>query len=222
MNINDMHSNGIVIGLVSDLEDPENLGRVKVKYPHLEDQESDWARLAAPMAGPKRGTFFRPEKDDEVLVGFEHGDPRRPYILGSLWSQVDQPPPDDGQKTQNNWRFIQSRSGHIFKLDDTQGKEKIEILSKGGHQVRLDDTPGSEKIEIIANGGQKVIIDTAGDQIQIVCSTGQVKVEARNVDVQATTSINVESKGTMSLKATSLSVEATGNLTLKGAAVMIN
>jgi uncharacterized protein involved in type VI secretion and phage assembly len=220
--VNDMHSNGIVIGLVSDLNDQENLGRVKVKYPHLENQESDWARLVAPMAGPGRGVFFRPEKDDEVLVGFEHGDPRRPYILGSLWSQVDQPPPDDGQKTQNNWRFIKSRSGHIFKLDDTQGKEKIEILSKGGHQVRLDDTPGSKKIEIIANGGQKVIIDTTGDQIQIVCSTGQVKVEALNVDVKATGSVNLEAAGAMSLKAASMSVEATGNLTLKGGVVIIN
>jgi uncharacterized protein involved in type VI secretion and phage assembly len=220
--MNDMRSNGIVIGLVSDLDDPLSLGRVKVKYPHLEDQESDWARLATPMAGPKRGTFFRPEVEDEVLVGFEHGDPRRPYILGSLWSQVDQPPPDDGQKEQNNWRFIQSRSGHIFKLDDTQGKEKIEILSKGGHQVRLDDTPGSQKIEIIANGGQKVVIDTTGDQIQILCSTGQVKVEALNVDVKATGSVNLEATGTMSLKAASMSVEATGNLTLKGGVVMIN
>lgn len=215
-------SNGIVIGLVSDLNDEENLGRVKVTFPHLENQESDWARLATPMAGPGRGTFFRPEKGDEVLVGFEHGDPRRPYILGSLWSQTDQPPSDDGKKTENNWRFIQSRSGHIFKLDDTQGKEKIEILSKGGHQVRLDDTPGGEKIEIIARGGQKVIIDATGDQIQIVCSSGEVKVEALNVNVKATANLNLEASGSMSLKATSLNVEASGNLTLKGGVVLIN
>jgi uncharacterized protein involved in type VI secretion and phage assembly len=220
--VNDMRSNGIVIGLVSDLDDEENLGRVKVTFPHLEDQESDWARLAAPMAGAGRGTFFRPEKGDEVLVGFEHGDPRRPYILGSLWSQVDQPPTATGPKTENNVRLIQSRSGHIFKWDDTKGKEKIEILSKDGHEVRLDDTPGSQKIEIIATGGQKVIIDTTGNQIQIVCSNGQVKIEALNVDVQATGSINLESKGTMSLKATSVSVEATANLTLKGGVVLIN
>jgi uncharacterized protein involved in type VI secretion and phage assembly len=217
-----MHSNGIVIGLVSDLEDEENLGRVKVTYPHLEDQESYWARLATPMAGAGRGTFFRPEKGDEVLVGFEHGDPRRPYILGSLWSQVDQPPEGLGPNAENNVRLIHSRSGHKIKLDDTQGKEKIEILSKGGHQVRLDDTSGSQKIEVIATGGQKVIIDTTGDQIQIVCSTGKVKVEALSVDVQATSSITLESKGTMSLKGTSVSVEATGNLTLKGGVVMIN
>jgi uncharacterized protein involved in type VI secretion and phage assembly len=217
-----MHSNGIVIGLVSDLDDEENLGRVKVTYPHLEDQESYWARLAAPMAGAGRGTFFRPEKGDEVLVGFEHGDPRRPYILGSLWSQVDQPPEDTGPRTENNVRLIQSRSGHIIKLDDTKGKEKIEILSQDGHQVRLDDTPGSQKIEIIATGGQQVIIDTTGDQIQIVCSNGQVKVEARSVEVKATTSINLEATGTMSLKAASLNVEATTALTLKGGIVRIN
>src|SRR5215212_313772 len=99
-------TNGIVIGLVIDLKDEENIGRVKVKYPHLEDQPSDWARLASPMAGNKRGTFFRPEVGDEVLVAFEHGEPRRPYIIGALWSKVDPPPPDDGDTEKNNWRFI--------------------------------------------------------------------------------------------------------------------
>ena len=216
------HSNGLVIGLVSDLNDEDNLGRVKVTYPHLENQESDWARLAAPMAGAGRGVFFRPEKGDEVLVGWEHGDPRRAVIIGSLWSQTDQPPNDDGQKIKNNWRFIQSRSGHIFKLDDTQGNEKIEILTKGGHQIRLDDASGNARIEIIASGGQNVIIDSSGDKIQIVCSTGQVQIEAQNVNVKASAQMNLEATGSMSLKAASMNVEATGNLTLKGGIVLIN
>jgi uncharacterized protein involved in type VI secretion and phage assembly len=174
------------------------------------------------MAGGGRGMFFRPEKGDEVLVGFEHGDPRRPYILGSVWSQVDQPPEDTGPRTENNVRLIQSRSGHIIKLDDTVGEEMIEILSQDGHQVRLNDARFSRKIEIIASGGQKVIIDTTSDQIQIVCSGGQVKVEARSVEVQARSNIKLESKGTMSLKAASINVEATGALTLKGGVVRIN
>ena len=78
--------NGIVIGLVTDLADPENLGRVRARYPYLGDEISDWARLVTPMAGKDRGVFFRPEVGDEVLVAFELGDVRRPYVLGSLWS----------------------------------------------------------------------------------------------------------------------------------------
>src|SRR5581483_3964040 len=124
--------NGIMIGVVADLADPDRLGRVRVRFPCLADQLSDWARLATPMAGAGRGFFMRPEVGDEVLVGFELGEPRRPYVLGALWSKKDQPPPDDGNASKNNWRFIQSRSGHIVKLDDTQGKEKIEVIDKTG------------------------------------------------------------------------------------------
>ena len=189
-------ANGIVIGIVSNLEDPENLGRVKVKFPHLDNQESDWAKLVTLMAGPERGAFFRPEVDDEVLVGLEHGDYRRPYILGSLWSKVDKPPADDGDAKKNNWRFFKSRSGHVVKLDDTDGKEKIEIIDKSSkHQI---------------------IIDTAGDKIQIICDSGDVEVSASSgtVKVEAAT-VEVKSKGNMSL-------EASGQMTIKGGTVNIN
>src|SRR3954463_14197761 len=101
----------IVIGVVTSLDDPDGIGRVKVKYPHLEDEQSYWARLVSPMAGKGRGLFMRPEVDDEVAVGWEYNDPRRAYILGAVWSKTDTPPPDDGKKTENNWRFIKSRSG---------------------------------------------------------------------------------------------------------------
>jgi uncharacterized protein involved in type VI secretion and phage assembly len=182
--------NGIVVGVVCDLNDADNLGRVRVKYPHLGGQVSDWARLATPMAGGGRGVFFRPEKDDEVLVGFEHGDPRRPYILGSLWSQVDKPPKDDGQKTQNNWRFIQSRSGHIVKLDDTSGKEKIEIIDKDGKRRIVIDS---------ANRKIQILCDSAAGDIEIKAPQSDVKIEAATITVKATTSLTLESDGVVTI-----------------------
>ena len=136
--------NGIVIGIVADLDDQEELGRVRVRFPHLNDQMSDWARLATPMGGKERGLFFRPEKEDEVLVAFEHGDPRRPYIVGSLWSKPDPPPGDDGKRVENNWRFFRSRSGHLLKFDDTSGAERIEIVGKGGEHKVVVDVSGQE------------------------------------------------------------------------------
>ncbi|MBV9956816.1 MAG: phage baseplate assembly protein V [Acidobacteria bacterium] len=188
--------NGIIIGLVTDLGDPESLGRVRVKFPYLGDQLSDWARLVTPMAGKGRGLFLRPEVGDEVLVAFELGDPQRPYILGSLWSQIDTPPPDDGQAEQNNWRFLQSRSGHIVKLDDTQGAEKIEIIG--------------------SDNQRRIVFDIAGQKIQIVCDSGDVEVSAPagTVKVEAMT-IEVKSSANMTL-------EATGTMTIKGATVNIN
>lgn len=188
--------NGIVIGLVKDLEDPENLGRVRVTFPYLGDQLSDWARLVTLMAGKDRGVFFRPEVDDEVLVGFELGDVRRPYILGSLWSTTDTPPRDDGQAKENNWRFIKSRSGHIVKLDDTKDREKIEIIA--------------------SDGKRKIVFDVADEKIQVTCDTGDVEVSASSgtVKVDATT-VEIKASGNMKL-------EAGGTMTISGATVNIN
>lgn len=187
---------GVLIGLVTSLDDPENLGRVKVKFPTLGDQESDWARLATLMAGPERGVFFCPEVGDEVIVALECNDLRRPYILGGLWSQTDKPPRNDGNKTKNNWRFIRSRSGHLIKLDDTQGQERIEIFDKDGQR--------------------KVIIDSANQKIQVVCDSGDVEVKAASgkVKIEAPT-IEIKASGNLNL-------EAGGTLTIKGATVNIN
>jgi uncharacterized protein involved in type VI secretion and phage assembly len=192
----DKRENGLAIGLVHSLDDPDGLGRVKVTYPHLEDQVSHWCRLVAPFAGGERGAFFRPEVGDEVLVAFEHGDPRQPYVLGGVWSKTDPPPPDDGDAKENNWRFIRSRSGHLIKLDDTAGAELIEI------------TDGSES--------NRVVIDTANRKIRVESDQGDVEVRAPRgtVKIEATT-IEIKATGSASL-------EAGGTLTLKGATVNIN
>jgi uncharacterized protein involved in type VI secretion and phage assembly len=188
--------NGIVIALVTDLDDPEGLGRVRVRYPHLDDQLSNWARLVAPMAGKNRGVFLRPDVDDEVLVAFELGDPRRPYVLGSLWSKVDTPPPDDGQPTRNNWRFVTSRSGHVLRFDDTAGAEKVEIVDKAGTH--------------------RLVLDAAGDRIQITCDAGDLEITAP----AGKASISAQQ---IEIKATAdLTVQAGGQLTIKGATVNIN
>src|SRR5205085_2988322 len=123
---------GVVVGVVTNnQDDPDGLGRVKVKFPWLSnDEESFWARVAVPMAGKERGFYFLPEVEDEVLVAFEHGDPRFPYVLGSLWNGQDKPPEKNDGK--NNVRVIKSRSGHVIRLNDEDGKEKIESIDKSG------------------------------------------------------------------------------------------
>lgn len=190
-----MGTNGIVTGIVSSLEDPDGLGRVQVTFPHLGNQKSNWARLASPMAGAQRGLFMRPEKDDEVLVAFEQNDPRRPYILGSLWSTKDKPPKDDGKPKENNIRFLRTRSGHVLRFDDTKGKEKIEIISN--------------------DSKRKIVIDTSSDKIQIVCDKGDIEVTAGgNLKVEAA-AVEIKAQGDMKL-------EASGKMTIKGATVAIN
>jgi uncharacterized protein involved in type VI secretion and phage assembly len=188
--------NGIVIGIVADLDDPEELGRVRVRLPHLNDELSDWSRVATPMGGKDRGLFFRPERDDEVLVAYEHGDPRRSYIVGSLWSKVDPPPGDDGKKVANNWRFFRSRSGHLMKFDDTSGAERVEIVGK--------------------DGGHKLVIDVSGKKIEISCSSGDVTLSAPagKVSIDAN-QIEIKAKSTMT-------IDGGTSLTLTGKTVSIN
>jgi uncharacterized protein involved in type VI secretion and phage assembly len=196
------NDNGIVIGVVKHLDDPEGIGRVRAELPHLNNQLSDWAKVAAPMAGKDRGAFFRPEKDDEVLIAFGHGEARVPYVIGALWSTVDTPPADDGKTASdgttpaNNWRFFKSRSGHVIKLDDTQGAEKIELIDK--------------------DKKRRVVIDSANSKIQVICDQGDVEVQAKagSVKVEATT-VEIKASGNMTL-------EATGTMTVKGATVNIN
>src|ERR1043166_3093643 len=138
---------GVVVGVVTNNQDPEGMGRVKVKFPWLSDEdESNWARVAAPMAGKERGFYFLPEVDDEVLVAFKQGDVRFPYVVGSLWNGKDAPPAknDDGK---NDVRVIKSRSGHVVRLTDADGKEMIEIVDKSErNRIRVDTRKNTKPI----------------------------------------------------------------------------
>jgi uncharacterized protein involved in type VI secretion and phage assembly len=125
---------GVVVGIVTNNKDPDNLHRVKVRFPWLSnDVESHWARVAAPMAGKNRGAYFLPEVDDEVLVAFEHGQVDHPYVVGSLWNGKDNAP-ESNADGENNHRTLRSRSGLTISLAMKPSKsstrpETIKLLS---------------------------------------------------------------------------------------------
>jgi uncharacterized protein involved in type VI secretion and phage assembly len=193
---------GVVVGIVTNNQDPDGMGRVKVKFPWLSDQdESWWARIATVMAGSSRGSYFLPEVNDEVMIAFEHGDVRFPYVLGALWNGQDSPPTtnSDGQ---NNIRVIKSRSGHIVRLDDTNGNEKIEVIDKtGSNSITIQSADNS--ITITANGTVKIV----GQSIEITSHT--------DITIQAGTGMSANANTTMNL-------ESTAPMTIKGATVSIN
>lgn len=194
---------GVVVGIVTNNQDPDGLGRVKVKFPWLSDvDESTWARIAAPMAGDQRGVYFLPEVEDEVLVAFEHGDVRFPYVLGALWNGKDAPPAsnDDGK---NNVRIIKSRSGHVIKLNDEDGKETIEIVDK------------SEKNSILIDTANNSIAVTSDKDITLSASNGTIKLDAQKIEINSSGPTKIAAGSTAS-------VEASATLTVKGATVNIN
>lgn len=194
---------GVVVGIVTNNKDPEGLGRVKVKLPRISgEDESHWARVATFMAGKDRGAFFLPEVNDEVLVAFEHGDINMPYVIGSLWNGVDKPL-ETNSDGKNNVRVIKSRSGHIIRLNDKDGEEKIEIIDK------------SKKNSIeISTKDNKITIKTEKD-IEIKAPNGKLTIEAKDIEIKSSASTKVEAGAGMDLK-------ASGNMNVKGATVNIN
>lgn len=226
---------GVVTAIVTNNKDPENMGRVKVNYPWLaENDESHWARIATMMAGNDRGTYFIPEVEDEVLVAFEHGDIHYPYIIGALWNGKDKVH-ENNSDGKNNLRVIKSRSGHKVIFDDTEGNEKITVIDKTEQRSIVIDS--KQKTIDIRNEDGKINI-FAGDDINIETNknlninTGQnTNVEAStnidmkansNANIKANSSANFEAGASVKVKGSMSTVEASGITTVKGSLVKLN
>jgi uncharacterized protein involved in type VI secretion and phage assembly len=196
------HTFGVTCGIVTNNQDPDELGRVKLRFPWLsDDNETDWVRMTTLMGGSERGSFFLPEVGDEVLVAFEHGDINHPFVIGSLWSGAATPP-ETNSDGKNNIRKFRSRSGHeiIFNDDDTARQEKIEIHTNAGHKILLDDSSGQEKIEIIdKTGNNKLTIDSVQNAINIE-SAMQLKIKANVVEIEGTTSLTLKSNAALTIQ----------------------
>ena len=193
---------GLAVGLVTDNQDPDGLARVRVHLPWQGDGDTSyWARLAMPMAGDDRGTYFLPEVGDEVLVGAENGDTSHLYVLGMLWNGKHSAPASN-KDGKNNDRLIKSRLGHVLRFNDDASKPEIELKLKDGKRVILDD--GGIEIE-----------DGKQNAIKISSSSGAIEVTASQQLTLKATSISIEATASMNIK-------ASGTLTLKGALVQIN
>lgn len=179
---------GVTVGLVTNTKDPDSLGRVKVKFPWLSDQdESYWARVVSPMAGGDRGFYFLPEVNDEVLVAFEQGDMAFPYILGALWNGKDKPP-EKNENGENNKRLIKSRSGHTILLDDTKDAEKIVIQDKtGNNKITIDAKNNTMEVKV-----EKDLTLEAKGKITLKSSENDLAIECKNLSIKTQSDCQIE------------------------------
>lgn len=142
----DQRVTGIVYARVAQITETG----VRLQYQGLNiPQPSVIARLASPMAGHRRGAFFRPEVGDEVIVAFEHGDLSHPVVLGALWNDDDAPPEQADTGESNNVRTLVSRDGHEITLDDSPGGSSIRLRTSSGAEILMEDD------------GKKITITTA-------------------------------------------------------------
>lgn len=175
---------GVHPAIVADVRDPDGLGRIKVRLPWADDASAGryeaWARVATLMAGSRRGTWFMPDVNDEVLVAFEAGDPRHPYVVGALWNGRDRPPEAMDRHGRNTRKVIRSRSGVRIVLDDVNGEERFVVETPDGQRITLKDGPGQIRIED-ANGNA-VLLEPSGVTVR---SSATVTVQASAVDLTA-------------------------------------
>jgi phage protein D len=189
------YGDSLVIGVVTNNDDPEKLGRVRVKFPGLDaSQEGWWARVASVAATGGRGLMMMPLVDDEVIVGFEHGDPRRPFVLGSLWSGTAKPDKlaaEGGGKPDGSFNLSSSKKVTVKSADDMRldSQAKGDLYSKGDFAIATD--------------GEAAV--NAKSDIKISSPAG---------------SVTISGGGEITVKGTSITIDATGSLTLKSSGVV--
>jgi uncharacterized protein involved in type VI secretion and phage assembly len=213
---------GVVIGVVTNINDPDNLGRVRVMFPWLDDQhETSWVRLALPGAGASRGWQVLPEVDDEVLVAFEHGDINRPFVLGGLWNGKDKPPVNAVQSGKVQQRIFKTRAGHSIAIHDDDNAGKIEIKT-AKHTITLNDkemgkieiTTGKQTLTLDNQATGKIVLESSGD-IELKGAGGKLSITAQGVELSSNASLKVQANAM-------LDVQSSGITNIKGSLVNIN
>ncbi|WP_404786885.1 VgrG-related protein [Altericista sp. CCNU0014] len=169
----------LLIGIVSNNKDPKKWGRVRVKFPTLtEEHESDWARVVAIGAGANRGFDCLPEVNDEVLVGFEHGDIHRPFVIGGVWNGKDAPPTSVDESVVGGkvrLRTIKTRTGHMLQFveeDKGTSKKGVYLDTVYGHKLYCNDS--DKKIELKTSANHQVVLDDLNKKILVQTTSGHV------------------------------------------------
>jgi uncharacterized protein involved in type VI secretion and phage assembly len=162
----DLRLQGAGIGLVTDVDDPDGLGRVQIELPWYADGYREWARVAHFYGGDQVGSTWVPEVGGEVLVIFGHGDLRWPYVLGCLYSPVDLPP--ESRTAGSDIRTVRTPSGSEITFDETNGV--VELKTKTGASLRLEESSGELTLE----------------------ATSKITLKAAEISIEASASVTVK------------------------------
>lgn len=217
---------GAVVAVVDDVNDPEQTGRVRVRFPWLDDQYvSGWARTVQPGAGPERGSLVLPEVGDEVLVVFEQGDFRRPYVLGGLYNGVDKPgaqgvPVIDGGKGAVNRRSMVSRRGHRIDLLDEDGRTEGVTVASGDGKLRLVLDATGTTVSVHSDG-TVTIAGTRG--VTVDAGSSKLELKGGQVSITATQGVTVDGgAGPAKVTGSTLDLKGSASASLSAALVRIN
>lgn len=190
-----------IVAIVVDNVDPLKHGRVRLTFPTMPGNDASyWAPITSMGAGTQRGWFFLPEIDDEVVVMFEHGDVRRPIVIGALWNGVDDPPDANGGS--NERRVLHSREGSRIEFDDDKGT------------ISISDGAGIASITIDAKANH-IKLETSGD-VCLQAPEGDVEMVAKDISIKGSKSFLMHSDMGMSLGGMEITIEGKTKLEVGG------
>jgi uncharacterized protein involved in type VI secretion and phage assembly len=181
------------------------MGRVRVKFPGLDDQkEGWWARVASLSATADRGMLMMPLVNDEVVVGFEHGDPRRPFVLGSLWNGTGKPGPlaaegsakPDGSFNLNSMKKISVKS---------TGDMKVETEAKMDTKVKSDSSLVVDGKLMLKGNGSEISITGPGGSV-VIKQDGSITIKGSQITVDASGKLALSSSGVVQIKGSSIMI----------------
>jgi len=214
---------GLQMGVVTALEnDPDGEDRIKCRLPLVNrDEEGVWARLATLDAGKDRGTYFRPEIDDEVVVGFLNDDPRHPVILGMCHSSAK--PAPEPAKDDNNHKGYVSREKLKLAFDDD--KRIIGLETPAGNRISLSED--AKGIVLQDQNGNKITLDDSGIRIEsakdlVLKASKDVRLSGNNTEFSAQSSFKASGTSTAEMSGAQTTVNGDAMTVIKGGMVKIN
>jgi uncharacterized protein involved in type VI secretion and phage assembly len=203
----------LVVATVDNNNDPEKMGRVKVKFDALgSNMVSEWARVATLNAGNERGVFMYPQPGDQVVVGFEHGDARRPFVLGSLYTGKEQLPADltDGDNRKSKFGV---KTDHQFLA---HAEKELKLHSSEKMTIEIKGNPGDLKVEADGNTehkASKTIKATAGQNVEISANS--------SVKIKGTGSVEIEAQGQLKVTGSTVQIQGSGMVEVKGSMIKL-
>jgi Rhs element Vgr protein len=214
---------GLQMGVVTVLEnDPDGEDRIKVRLPLVSPaEEGVWARLATLDAGKSRGTYFRPEIGDEVVVGFLGDDPRNPVVLGMCHSSAK--PAPEPAKDDNHHKGYVSREKMKFTFDDE--KKIIVLETPGGNKMTLSEEDKGVVIE--DQNGNKITLNDSGIMIEsakdlTLKAAKDIKIEGMNTEMKAQTAFKASGTGSAEVSGANTTIKGSATTVIQGGLVQIN
>jgi uncharacterized protein involved in type VI secretion and phage assembly len=203
-------------GKVSDNRDPDSLNRVMVAVIGEENSVSDWMPVITPFGGSDCGISVLPEVDDMVLIIAMDGDNIKKAVIGSVWFNGGEPPvteensdADLNQDGKNSLKFIKSRSGSMIIFDDSEGAEKIQIIS----------SDKKSRFEFL-NADELINLETENDIV--IAAKGMLSIQAEEIEMKSEKNINFSGEDIQISAKQTMDINSDKEMTIKGSSIALN